>query len=175
MYVVHRNTLSDSFRIRIAWVQPKQNSDRKRISFFKNRIGSDSENPLLDLLCKVAMLKMIRFPDRDPTGFCNSEPDGTGFWKDATGSDLYIQTALITAVKCLIRVFFWYKPDWIKHLDRSTRLRSDRITQWKFWTGLGLPKSPICSTLQGRVRGKFLLYSTDSVSNLKYKNLTPKP
>jgi len=26
---------------------------------------------------------MIRFPDRDPTGFCNSEqdPDWTGFWK----------------------------------------------------------------------------------------------
>jgi len=26
-----------------------------------------------------------------------------------------IQTALITAEKCLIRVFFGYKPDWIKY------------------------------------------------------------
>ena len=44
MYDMHRNTLLDSFRIRIVWFQPKQDSDR--ISFFKNRIGSDSENPL---------------------------------------------------------------------------------------------------------------------------------
>ena len=43
MYVVHRNTLSDGFRIRIVWFQPKQDSDRIRISFFKNRIGSDSK------------------------------------------------------------------------------------------------------------------------------------
>jgi len=27
---------------------------------------------------------------------------------------------------------FGYKPDWIKYLDRSTGLGSDRITQWKF-------------------------------------------
>jgi len=33
-----------------------------------------------------------------------------------------IQTALIIPVKCLIRVFFGYKPDWIKNLDRSTGL-----------------------------------------------------
>jgi len=38
MYVVNHDTLSDSFRIWIAWLQPKQDSDR--ISFFKNRIGS---------------------------------------------------------------------------------------------------------------------------------------
>ena len=44
--------------------------------------------------------------------------------------------------------FFGYKPDWIKYLDRSTGFGSDRITQWKFWTGLGLQKSPICSTLR---------------------------
>jgi len=51
---------------------------------------------------------MIRFPDRDPNGFCNSEPhlDRTGFRKNSTGSELDIQTALITAVKCSIRVFF---------------------------------------------------------------------
>ena len=50
MYVVHHNTVSDSFRIRIAWFQPKQDTDR--ILFFKNRIGSDSENPLSDHLCQ---------------------------------------------------------------------------------------------------------------------------
>jgi len=31
--------------------------------------------------CQVSVLKRIHFPDRDPTGFCNSEPDPTGFWK----------------------------------------------------------------------------------------------
>jgi len=38
------------FRIRIVWFQPKQDSDRIRISFFKNRIGSDSKIPLSDHL-----------------------------------------------------------------------------------------------------------------------------
>ena len=50
MYVVHHNTLSDSFRIRIIWFQPEEDSDRIRISYFKNRIGSDSKNPLSDRL-----------------------------------------------------------------------------------------------------------------------------
>jgi len=40
MNVVHHNTLLDSFRIRIVWFQPKQDSDRIQIPFFKNRIGS---------------------------------------------------------------------------------------------------------------------------------------
>jgi len=95
------------------------------------------------------VLNMIRFPDRDPTGFCTSEPDPdrTGFRKNSTGSDMDIQTALITAEKCLIRVFLGYKPDWIKYLDRSTGLGSDRISQRNFWTGLGFQKPPICSTL----------------------------
>jgi len=50
---------------------------------------------------------MTRLPDRDPTVFCNSELDlhPTGFQKKHTGSDMDIQTPLITAVKCLIRVF----------------------------------------------------------------------
>jgi len=32
---------------------------------------------------RTAVLNMIRSPDRDPTGFCTSEPDQdlTGFWK----------------------------------------------------------------------------------------------
>jgi len=72
---------------------------------------------------------------------------GLDFEKISTGSDMDIQTALITAVKCLIRVFLGYKPDWINYLDRSTRLGSDRITQRKFWTGLGFQKFPIFSTL----------------------------
>jgi len=33
-----------------------------------------------------------------------------------------IQLVLITAVKCWIRWFFWYKPDWIKYLDSITGL-----------------------------------------------------
>jgi len=58
------------------------------------------------------VLNMIQFPDRDPTGFCNSEPDAdrTRFWKNSTGSELDILTALITAIKCLI-VVFRYKLD----------------------------------------------------------------
>jgi len=40
--------------------------------------------------------------------------------------------------------------DWIKYLDRSTGLGSERTTQWKCWTGLGLQKSPICPTLMHR-------------------------
>ena len=60
MYVVHRNTLSDSFRIRIVWFQQKQDSDRMRISFFKNRIGSDSENPLSDHLWLVVMTHQVQ-------------------------------------------------------------------------------------------------------------------
>jgi len=31
-------------------------------------------------------------------------------------------------------------------ISLDTGLGSDRVTQWKFWTGLGLQKSPICST-----------------------------
>ena len=50
MYVVEHNTLSDSFRIQIVWFQPKQDSNRIQIRFFKNRIGSDSKNPLSDRL-----------------------------------------------------------------------------------------------------------------------------
>jgi len=81
--------------------------------------------------CHTPVLIMIRFPDRDPNGFCDSEPDSdqTGFRKNSTGSDMDIQTALITAVKCLIRVFFGYKPDRVKYLDSTIGLGSDWITQ----------------------------------------------
>jgi len=56
MYVVHHDTLLDSFRIRIAWFQPKQDSVRIRISFFINRIGSDSKKILSDHLLSSAQL-----------------------------------------------------------------------------------------------------------------------
>ena len=46
-----------------------------------------------------------------------------------------------------MRVFFRYKPGWIKYFDKTTGLGSDRITERKFWTGLGFPKCPICSIL----------------------------
>ena len=51
IYLVHHDTLLDSFRIRIVWFQPKQDSDW--ILFFKNRIGSDSKKNTIrsSLLC----------------------------------------------------------------------------------------------------------------------------
>jgi len=39
-----------------------------------------------------------------------------------------IQSALITAVECLIRGFFGCKPDWMKYLDSATGLGLDWIT-----------------------------------------------
>ena len=53
MYVVQHNTLVVSFQIRIVSFQPKQESNRIQISCFKNRIGSDSKNPLSDHLWGV--------------------------------------------------------------------------------------------------------------------------
>ena len=78
--------------------------------FYINRIGSNTW---------TAVLNMIRFSDRDPTGFCNSEPDPdrTGFKKNSTASDMDIQTALITAVRCLIRVMILKQPEICKPLN----------------------------------------------------------
>ena len=72
---------------------------------------------------------------------------GLDFKKNLSRSDMDIQTALITAGECLIRGIFGYKPDWIKYLDSGTGLGSDWMTHWKYWTGLGLQKSSIRSTL----------------------------
>jgi len=69
-----------------------------------------------------------------------------GFRKNSTWSDMDIQTAIDHCSEMVNQSFFRHKPDRIKYLDRSTGLGSDRITQWKFWTGLRLQKSPICST-----------------------------
>jgi len=47
--------------------------------------GYADKHGYIDFKCGVyiPVLNMIRFPDRDPTGFCNSEPDPdrTGFGK----------------------------------------------------------------------------------------------
>ena len=72
----------------------------------------------------TSILNMIRFPDGEQTGFCNSEPDWTGFWKRLYRD----QTKLITAFKSLIRVIFGYELDRIKYLDSITGLGSDLIT-----------------------------------------------
>jgi len=42
----------------------------------------------LEWKTNMAVLNLIRFPDRDPTGFCNSDPDG--FRKNSTESGMDI-------------------------------------------------------------------------------------
>ena len=71
---------------------------------------------------------MIPFPDRDRSVIQNRIHIGLDFENISTESDMDIQTALITAVECLIRGFFGYKPDWIKQLDSATGLGLDWIT-----------------------------------------------
>jgi len=85
----------------------------------------------------------------DPTGFCTSEPDldWTGFWKKLNRIRYGYPNCIDHCSKMLNQKFFGYKPDWMKYFDRSTGLGSDRITERKFWTGLGFQKSPIFSTL----------------------------
>jgi len=60
--------------------------------------GYPTGKPHSDHLWSV--LNMIRFPDRDPTGMCNSEPDPdrTGFRKNSTGSDMDIQTTFAAVI-----------------------------------------------------------------------------
>jgi len=50
-------------------------------SCLKCKLRPESTPELSDHFWSAAVLNMIRFPDRDPTGFCNSEqdPDRTGF------------------------------------------------------------------------------------------------
>jgi len=64
--------------------------------------------PFKDILTNSAVLNMIRSPDRDPpdSALQNRMRIELEFEKNTTGSDMDIQTALITAVKCLTRVFF---------------------------------------------------------------------
>ena len=81
---------------------------------------------------------------------------GLDIEKKPTGSEMDIQSALITAVKCLVREFFGYKPDWIKYFESATGLRLDWIAQRHYWTGLVFQKSPIRSTLVCALRSKRL-------------------
>jgi len=63
IYVVHHNTLSDSFRMRIIWFQPKQDSNRIQISFFKNRIGLDNKKHyqiISDMWTEVDAVRMAK-------------------------------------------------------------------------------------------------------------------
>jgi len=96
-----------------------------------NRTINDRENNIFvrSSLAEIyiSVLNMIRLPDCDLSGFCDSEldVDRTAFRKNSTRSDMDIQTALITAVKCLIRGFSGYKADWIKYLDRCTGLLNE--------------------------------------------------
>ena len=82
----------------------------------------------------LAVLDMVRLLDR--TEFRKKLPD-----------QVLIQTASITAVKCLIWFFSGYKPDSIKYLDSITGLGSDWITPWMYWNGLGSQKYPVRPTL----------------------------
>ena len=104
---------------------------------------------------RATVLNMIRFPDRDPTRFCNSEPDPDRpeFRKTLNRTRFGHPNCIDHCSKMLDQNFLGYRPDWIKYLDRSAGLGSERITQWKFWTGVGLQKSPICSTIQQRCTG----------------------
>jgi len=65
------------------------------------------------------LLNMIRSPDRDPTGFCTSEPDPdwTGFWKNSTGSDMDIQVPLCKRMRpgCVRALSVW---DWSSNLGK---------------------------------------------------------
>jgi len=60
MHVVHHNTPSNSFQIRIEWFQPKQDSDRMQILFFINRIWSDSKKSLSEHLWWLGSLRFQR-------------------------------------------------------------------------------------------------------------------
>jgi len=96
---------------------------------------------------------MIRFPDRDPTGFCKSQPDPdrTGFRKK-----LYrIRNGYPNCGDHCRQMLNQRKFSDINRIgsniwavDYITGLGSDWITQWKYWNGLGSKNSPIRSTLR---------------------------
>ena len=99
------------------------------------------------------MLNMIRFPDRDPTGFFHFRTGSGLDWilKNLNRIRYGYPNCINHCSKMLNQSFFSeYEPDWIKYFDRSAGLGSDRTTERKFWTGLGFKKSPICSTPERR-------------------------
>jgi len=81
----------------------KQESESKILKCFgvgvySAKAGVKSESKISD---SVPVLNMIRFPDRDPTEICNSEPDlhWTGFLKNLTGSDMNKFNQALLALK----------------------------------------------------------------------------
>jgi len=112
---------------------------------FLNRGAASPQGPFIIL----SSVEHDPVPDRDPTGFCNSEPDPdrTGFRKTSTGSDMDIQTALITAVKCLIRGLSWLSTvlNQIFGLYYRIRIGLDYTIKRLDW--IRIAKSPIRSTL----------------------------
>jgi len=54
-----------------------------RIWFYQIRTGLGLKNFTVRSSLVWSRLNMIRFPDHDPIGFCNldPDPDRTGFWK----------------------------------------------------------------------------------------------
>ena len=101
----------------------------------------------------VTVLNIIRFPDRDPTGFCHSEPDleETGFWKkNSTGSDMDIQTASIIVYFSLPRnrqkVRGWdLQPLKRRHRDSQKRVLVSRLHYWSLL--ITLPTTSLCKKL----------------------------
>jgi len=70
----------------------------------------------------VAVLNMIRFPDPDPTGFCNLEPDRNGFRNNLCRVRYGYPYCVDHCGKVFNQRFFGYKPDWILYLDCATGL-----------------------------------------------------
>jgi len=70
------------------------------------------------------VLNMIRFPDRNQTGFCNSkpDPDRKKFRKTLNRIRYGYPNCIDHCSKMLDQSFFGYQPDWIKYLHRSTGL-----------------------------------------------------
>jgi len=99
IYVVHHDTLSVSFRIRIVWFQPKEDSDQIRISFFINRIGSDNKKTLSDHLWYTTHVPLVTHIRDERTvkffspsavliwkNWIRSSPDPQNFWKSSVRS-----------------------------------------------------------------------------------------
>ena len=123
MYVVHRNTHLDSFRIRIVWFQPKQDSDRIRISVFKNRIGSDSENPLSNRLwCYLHR--------RDEHG-SGLDQDWSQFWPDQDWIGFQFFWKLADQDWIGLRKFLLFRCDYSEHIKNVSCDPILQICSWQ--------------------------------------------
>jgi len=72
-----------------------------------------------------SVLNMIRFSDRDPTVFCDSEPDPhwAGFRKYLNRNGYGYPICVDHCSRMLNQSFFGYQPDWIKYLDIATGVK----------------------------------------------------